>query len=115
MTPVRLEPPAPRSRVKHSTTEPLRSLKKNSVLIKGVHCNCFLQVTDLLPVPSNEANMYSLALAVSSGSPVLLQGVVGSGKTSLVEHLAKITGRARPPQLMKIQLGDQMDSKVRTR
>ena len=26
MTPVRLEPPAPRSRVKHSTTEPLRSL-----------------------------------------------------------------------------------------
>ena len=27
MTPVRLEPAAPRSRVKHSTTEPLRSLK----------------------------------------------------------------------------------------
>ena len=25
MTPVRLEPAAPRSRVKHSTTEPLRS------------------------------------------------------------------------------------------
>ena len=87
---------------------------KHSV-IKRLHCNAVLQVTDLLPVPSNEANMYSLALAVSSGSPVLLQGVVGSGKTSLVEHLAKITGRARAPQLMKIQLGDQMDSKVRTR
>ena len=28
MTPVRLEPAALRSRVKHSTTEPLRSLKK---------------------------------------------------------------------------------------
>ena len=27
MTPVRLEPAAPLSRVKHSTTEPLRSLK----------------------------------------------------------------------------------------
>ena len=26
MTPVRLEPATPRSRVKHSTTEPLRSL-----------------------------------------------------------------------------------------
>lgn len=70
------------------------------------------QVTDLLPVLSNEANLYSLALAVSSGSPALLQGVVGSGKTSLVEHLAKLTGRAGAPQLMKIQLGDQMDSKV---
>ena len=71
-----------------------------------------LQVTELLPVPSNETNLYSLALAVSSGSPILLQGVVGSGKTSLVEHLAKLTGRSGPPQLMKIQLGDQMDSKV---
>ena len=28
MTPVRLEPTALRSRVKHSTTEPLRSLKE---------------------------------------------------------------------------------------
>ena len=28
MTPVRLEPAAPRSRAKHSTTEPLRSLNK---------------------------------------------------------------------------------------
>lgn len=53
-----------------------------------------------------------MALAVSSGSPVLLQGVVGSGKTSLVEHLARLTGRSGPPALMKIQMGDQMDSKV---
>ena len=29
MTPVRLEPPTPRSRVKHSTTEPLCSLLKH--------------------------------------------------------------------------------------
>ena len=32
MTPVRLEPAAPRSRVKHSTTEPLRSLVKSTGL-----------------------------------------------------------------------------------
>lgn len=43
---------------------------------------------------------------------MLLQGVVGSGKTSLVEHLARLTGRVGSPHLMKIQLGDQMDSKV---
>ena len=29
MTPVRLDPAAPRSQVKHSTSEPLRSLKKS--------------------------------------------------------------------------------------
>ena len=35
MTPVRLEPVAPRSRVKHSTTEPLRSLITH--IIEPVH------------------------------------------------------------------------------
>ena len=33
MTPARLEPTAPRSRVKHSTTEPLRSLQ-----LQGSYC-----------------------------------------------------------------------------
>jgi len=51
-------------------------------------------------------------MALASGSPVLLEGVVGSGKTTLVEHLARMTGRIGSPDLMKIQLGDQMDSKV---
>ena len=36
VTPVRLEPAALRSRVKHSTTEPLRSLKQRS------YCNILL-------------------------------------------------------------------------
>ena len=35
MTPVRLEPAALRSRVKHSTTEPLRSLEMDGFLLKG--------------------------------------------------------------------------------
>ena len=35
MTPVRLKPAAPRSRVKHSTTEPLRSLNN----IRGININ----------------------------------------------------------------------------
>ena len=34
MTPVRLEPAALRSRVKHSTTEPLRSLCEDNVKVK---------------------------------------------------------------------------------
>ncbi|KAL3884189.1 hypothetical protein ACJMK2_030409, partial [Sinanodonta woodiana] len=67
---------------------------------------------NLLPVPSTEASLHHLALAVSSGRPVLLQGPVGCGKTSLVQHLASVTGRNAAPHLMKIQLGDQMDSKA---
>ncbi|XP_060072903.1 midasin-like [Ylistrum balloti] len=66
----------------------------------------------LVPAESLDNNLRSLALAVSAGSPVLLQGPVGSGKTSLVEHLAQLTGRVKSPHLMKIQLGDQTDSKA---
>ena len=41
MTPVRLEPAALRSRVKNSTTEPLRSLKKFGYFSNGSTKTCF--------------------------------------------------------------------------
>lgn len=66
----------------------------------------------LVPVASTRCNLRRLALAVSAGSAVLLEGPVGSGKTSLVECLAASVGRTSSPHLLKIQLGDQMDSKV---
>ena len=40
VTPVRLEPAASQSRVKHSTTEPLRSLNKMTKFVR-VHVSCF--------------------------------------------------------------------------
>lgn len=57
-------------------------------------------------------NLQTLAVAVASQNAVLLEGPIGSGKTALVEHLAALTGRRKPPQLLKVQLGDQTDSKV---
>ena len=49
---------------------------------------------------------------MNAGSAVMLEGPVGSGKTSLVECLAASVGRSSSPYLLKLQLGDQMDSKV---
>ena len=66
----------------------------------------------LVMVKSTWHNLHSLALAVAAGSGVLLEGPVGCGKTSLVECLAAMTGRAGSPSLLKVQLGDQTDSKV---
>ena len=46
MTPVRLEPAALRSRVKHSTTEPLRSLRELVALLSlSYRCLYDIQVT----------------------------------------------------------------------
>ncbi|XP_064411298.1 midasin [Latimeria chalumnae] len=70
------------------------------------------QVDHLVLVESTCSNLQSLALAVASQNPVLLEGPIGCGKTALVEYLAAVTGRGKPPAILKVQLGDQTDSKM---
>uniref|UniRef100_A0A452IKR6 Midasin n=1 Tax=Gopherus agassizii TaxID=38772 RepID=A0A452IKR6_9SAUR len=50
--------------------------------------------------------------SIAFQNPVLLEGPIGCGKTSLIEYLAVITGRMKPPHILKVQLGDQTDSKT---
>ncbi|XP_050076078.1 midasin [Anopheles maculipalpis] len=52
----------------------------------------------VVSVNSTKLNLRNLALGVSSGKAICLSGPVGSGKTSLVEYLAKTTGRIAPKQ-----------------
>ncbi|KAM3931945.1 midasin [Leptodactylus fuscus] len=66
----------------------------------------------LVLVKTTSRSLQSLAHAVSYQNAVLLEGPVGCGKTALVEHLAWVTGRLKPPDLLKVQLGDQTDSKM---
>ena len=66
----------------------------------------------LVMVASTESTLRRMALVIANSEALLLVGAVGCGKTSLIEHVAALTGRTRAPQLMKIQLGDQTDSKV---
>lgn len=47
----------------------------------------------LVKVKSMKQNLRNLALGIGSGKPICLSGPVGSGKTSLVEYIAAITGR----------------------
>lgn len=50
----------------------------------------------IVDVSSTKANMRSIALGISSNKAICLTGPVGCGKTTLVEHLAKLTGRIAP-------------------
>ncbi|XP_076336290.1 midasin isoform X2 [Tachypleus tridentatus] len=70
------------------------------------------QKVGLVSVPSLNKVLRDLALAVACGHAVLLQGPVGCGKTTLIEHIAAETGRIRPPYLLKVHLGDQTDGKL---
>ncbi|KAK2570712.1 Midasin [Acropora cervicornis] len=65
----------------------------------------------LVMVPKAINNLHSLVLSIASGCGVLLEGIIGCGKTTLVEYVARTTGRSGPPEFIKIQLGDQTDSK----
>ncbi|RIA85786.1 P-loop containing nucleoside triphosphate hydrolase protein [Glomus cerebriforme] len=64
----------------------------------------------LVLTDTTKQNLHSICLAISMGSPVLLEGIIGAGKTSLIEEIARLTGREN--DLVKIHLGDQTDSKV---
>ncbi|XP_048386295.2 midasin [Stegostoma tigrinum] len=66
----------------------------------------------LVLVASTYNYLQSLAMAVASQNAVLLEGPIGCGKTTLVEYLAALTGRQKPPDFLKVQLGDQTDSKM---
>ncbi|KAM4633655.1 midasin [Polymixia lowei] len=67
---------------------------------------------DLVLVDSTCRNLRRLALAVASQKAVLLEGPIGCGKTALVEFMAAVTGHTRTSEILKVQLGDQTDSKM---
>uniref|UniRef100_A0A3Q2QHV8 Uncharacterized protein n=1 Tax=Fundulus heteroclitus TaxID=8078 RepID=A0A3Q2QHV8_FUNHE len=68
--------------------------------------------TSLVLVESTCQNLRRLALAVASHKSVLLEGPIGCGKTVLVEFMAALTGHTKAADILKVQLGDQTDSKV---
>ncbi|XP_021695635.1 midasin [Aedes aegypti] len=71
---------------------------------------------DLVVVDSTRLNVRSLALGVSSGKAICLSGPVGCGKTSLVEYLARKTGRIAPKtQEMERRLKSALKEKGKKR
>ncbi|XP_058456556.1 midasin [Malaya genurostris] len=68
---------------------------------------------DLVIVNSTRLNLRSLSLGVSSGKAICLSGPVGCGKTSLVEYLARKTGRICP-KMQEVERRLQNSTKQRT-
>jgi midasin len=65
--------------------------------------------SQLVVVQSTEQNLCAVVLALCQGSPVLLEGPVGCGKTAMVEELARATGNTN---CVRMHLDEQMDSKT---
>jgi ABC-type iron transport system FetAB ATPase subunit len=56
----------------------------------------------LVLTKTTQRQLHDIALAVSVGLPVLLQGPTGAGKTSLIEELASLTGRKQGKLIYKL-------------
>lgn len=87
----------------------------SALVLFGPNVGLYLQINqkDLVLVDATCRNLRRLALAVASQKPVLLEGPIGCGKTALVEFMAAVTGHTKATEILKVQLGDQTDSKVR--
>jgi len=66
----------------------------------------------IIHVDSTKINLRSLALGISSGKAICLTGPVGCGKTTLVEYLARKTGRLAPKINEFAQFIEQKQQKV---
>ena len=83
------------------------------VLLKRINsCGLSSNLNKFVLFDSFRKNLQKLALAVRLDQPVLIEGPVGCCKTSLVECLANYVGRVKSPEILKLQMGDQIDRKV---
>ncbi|CAG0920042.1 unnamed protein product [Notodromas monacha] len=67
---------------------------------------------EIVDVCSTRNALASLCLNITSSSPMLLQGPVGCGKTSIVRQIAKNCGRVVDPRFYAIQISEQTDTRV---
>uniref|UniRef100_A0A1A9WWJ4 Midasin n=1 Tax=Glossina brevipalpis TaxID=37001 RepID=A0A1A9WWJ4_9MUSC len=61
---------------------------------------------NIVKVDSTKANLRSIALGVANSKAICLSGPVGCGKTTLVEYLARKTGRIAPKR-NDVQVNDE--------
>ncbi|KAL8938859.1 MAG: hypothetical protein Q9216_003662, partial [Gyalolechia sp. 2 TL-2023] len=101
------------SRVTHRVLEH-RDISPGTAWLAGVllpqSISTQTSASSLVMTPTVEKNMASLAKAIRSDSPVMLSGVTGCGKTSLVRDAAQQLGCDR--RMIVIHLNEQTDAKL---
>jgi midasin len=71
---------------------------------------CPARPSDLIPTETTVKNMEAIAQALLSSSPILLHGLAGSGKTSLVNDFAREL--SADSNMVTLHLNEQTDAKM---
>lgn len=91
---------------------PLESITYIEGICIPIHNSNKVKPSTVIEVASTKRNLKRIALGLAANKAISLLGPVGSGKTCLVEHLAAKTGHTIGETFVKVQLGDQTDSKM---
>lgn len=87
-------------------------LKKPLETTKDIQAELNRVKNSYIPVPQLSDTISRVAYSISINRPCLIRGISGSGKSSLLEHIAASTNRISPPDFVNVQIGDQLDSKL---
>ena len=71
-----------------------------------------LKQSSFIMTPSLSNAIKVLTFSLTTKSPVIVEGELGTGKTALLEYFALLMGRNDSSEILKLQLGEQTDSKV---
>jgi len=87
-------------------------LKRDISLERGTSDLVTAQINSYVPVATLHDTISRIAYSISINKPCLIRGPCGSGKTSILDYIAAHTNRLNPPDYVKVQIGDQIDSKL---
>ncbi|AOA61441.1 Dynein-related AAA-type ATPase [Komagataella phaffii CBS 7435] len=82
------------------------------ILIPYSHVSKLNQVPDLVPIQKSLTALKNMAINVQQGSPFMIVGKPGSGKSFLVNELAKQLNMDTSKDIIKVHLNEQTDSKM---
>jgi len=67
---------------------------------------------DPVAFPAFNSSLKDLLIHVANSSPVCVIGPIGSGKSTLIRYAASIYGRSSYPNLVSVQMSDQVDARL---
>ena len=87
-----------------------RDMDQESSAILQIKCD--ETIANYIPVNALGDSISRIAYSASINKPCLIRGPTGSGKTTILDYIAAHTNRVNPPDYVKVQIGDQIDSKL---
>lgn len=69
-------------------------------------------VKNFVPIKMLEETISKIAYSISVNKPCLIKGASGAGKTAIIDYIAAQVNRIMPPDFIKVQISDQIDSKL---